>query len=89
MQIFLMLKQTCVTALSFFAIFLTSFRHRQKYWQLIMPVDLGFNEWLADAAYSADGKHLDTIPYPETEHYTKKVQHIQKIYLWLYADRIE
>lgn len=41
-------------------------------------------EWLGDPAYSADGVHLDTIPYPETAEYVKRVQSAQKIYQQLY-----
>lgn len=42
------------------------------------------SEWLKDPACSADGKHLDIIPYPETEEYVKRVLDAQKIYQQLY-----
>ena len=41
-------------------------------------------EWLADPAYSTDGKFLNTIPYPETAEYVKRVLDAQKIYQQLY-----
>ena len=41
-------------------------------------------KWLADSAYSEDQKTLDTIPYPETKKYVKKVMVVQKIYQMLY-----
>lgn len=41
--------------------------------------------WLSDAAYSADGKTLHTIPFEETEHYVKKVHRAQYIYQKLYG----
>ena len=40
--------------------------------------------WLEEAAYSADGKTLDTIPYPETANYVKTVLRRQAIYELLY-----
>lgn len=42
------------------------------------------SDWLRNAAYSADGKTLITIPYPETARYVKKVEKFRKIYLFLY-----
>ena len=41
-------------------------------------------EWLKDTAYSADGIHLDAIPYPETAEYIKRVQNARKQYQELY-----
>ncbi len=41
--------------------------------------------WLADPAYSADGKTLHTIPFEETKNYVKKVHRAQKIYQILYG----
>lgn len=41
--------------------------------------------WLADKQYSADGVHLDRIPYAETENYVKRVEKAQTIYRKLYA----
>lgn len=38
------------------------------------------NRWLADKQYSADGKTLTKIPFPETEQYLQRVQQNQKIY---------
>lgn len=37
-------------------------------------------KWLADKQYSADGVHLDVIPYAETEAYVKRVKAAQTIY---------
>lgn len=42
------------------------------------------SEWLADPAYSADGVHLDTIPYEETREYVKRVQDSKAIYRYYY-----
>ena len=36
--------------------------------------------WLEDPAYSADGVHLDTIPYSETEAYVERVTSAKAIY---------
>lgn len=41
-------------------------------------------DWLADANYSSDGKNLDSIPYPETENYVKKVESAKEMYIKLY-----
>lgn len=41
--------------------------------------------WLADTQYSADGVHLDRIPYAETEKYVERVKKAQTIYRKLYA----
>ncbi len=41
-------------------------------------------EWLADAAYSADGRTLKKIPYPETARYLKKITKIKKFYDFFY-----
>lgn len=41
-------------------------------------------EWLKDPAHSADGVHLDAIPYHETAEYVKRVLDAQKIYQQLY-----
>lgn len=41
--------------------------------------------WLSDAQYSADGVHLDQIPYAETENYVKRVKKAQTIYQKLYS----
>lgn len=40
--------------------------------------------WLADANYSADGKTLSRIPYPETENYLKKITKIKNFYDFFY-----
>lgn len=40
--------------------------------------------WLKDTAFSADGVHLDSIPYAETAAYVKKVKNAQTIYKELY-----
>ena len=36
--------------------------------------------WLKNSQYSDDGLHLQSIPYPETKRYVKKVLKYQKIY---------
>jgi len=43
------------------------------------------SRWLKDPAYSADGVHLDAIPYEETANYVKKVKNAQTIYKELYS----
>lgn len=40
--------------------------------------------WLSDAAYSADGRTLTTVPYAETESYAEKVQSAYDMYKKLY-----
>ncbi len=40
--------------------------------------------WLQNPAYSADGVHLDVIPYKETADYVEKVKNAQTIYKDLY-----
>lgn len=47
------------------------------------------NRWLKDKTYSADGKTLHTIPYPETRHYINKLKNNQKIYQLLYKINVE
>lgn len=42
------------------------------------------SSWLQDPALSADGKRLDSIPYPETNTYVKRVLEAQKRYQTLY-----
>lgn len=42
------------------------------------------DEWLKNELYSADGVHLDTIPYPETKQYVQRVLTAQKRYQRLY-----
>jgi len=37
-------------------------------------------KWLADPAYSADGKTIDTTPYPATNSYMKKVRSAYEVY---------
>ena len=41
-------------------------------------------EWLANPEYSSDGKTLDTIPYPETDEYVKKVEKMKQEYIKRY-----
>ncbi len=41
-------------------------------------------EWLNDTSLSADGIHLDTIPYPETDDYIERVQKARSMYQTLY-----
>ena len=43
------------------------------------------SSWLADSDISADGVHLDTIPYKETADYVKRVTEAQNRYQTLYA----
>lgn len=43
------------------------------------------HRWLADTQYSADGVHLEHIPYAETENYVKRVKKAQAIYRELYS----
>ena len=40
--------------------------------------------WLADERYSADGRTLKEIPFPETKEYVKRVELTEKIYEVLY-----
>ena len=41
-------------------------------------------EWLSDSKYSADGKTLSNIPYPETSNYVEKVKTAKEMYIKLY-----
>lgn len=41
-------------------------------------------QWLNDSAYSADGRSLTKIPYPETAAYVKKVENFRKFYRFFY-----
>ena len=38
------------------------------------------SKWLDNPRYSRDGKHLDVIPFPETENYIKRVRFNQTVY---------
>lgn len=40
--------------------------------------------WLQNPAYSADGVHLDTIPYSNTRWYLAQIQKTQRVYQQLY-----
>lgn len=42
------------------------------------------HNWLSDPRYSADGVHLDHIPFAETEEYVKRIEKAQTIYRRLY-----
>lgn len=44
------------------------------------------NQWLKDSKLSATGKHLDKIPFKETEQYIKKVNNSYIIYKKLYEN---
>ncbi len=44
------------------------------------------DRWLEDAACSKDGETLDTIPFPETEKYVKRVTRYIRIYKSLYGE---
>lgn len=52
----------------------------------IAAYNAGFvvGDWLEDIQYSADGKNLDEIPYPETANYVVKVENAKKMYSRLY-----
>lgn len=41
--------------------------------------------WLKNPSYSSDGVTLDSIPYPETSSYVKKVLNFRKIYQFFYG----
>ena len=41
--------------------------------------------WLADAAYSSDGKTLTHIPYSETANYVERVLKTQRVYQRVYS----
>lgn len=43
-------------------------------------------KWLADPAYSSDGKSLDYIPYPATQAYVKNVMEAYDTYKKLYTE---
>lgn len=45
------------------------------------------DRWLANPEFSADGLTLDTIPFPETENYLRRIQQFQRIYRILLALR--
>lgn len=47
------------------------------------------DRWLGDKNISKDGKHLDKIPYHETEIYLKKVKHAEKMYNKIYFENEE
>lgn len=38
------------------------------------------DQWLQNEAYSSDGIHLDSIPYPETASYVVKVENAKSVY---------
>lgn len=42
-------------------------------------------KWLNDPDYSADGKELYRIPFPETQNYVKKVEQREEVYKKLYG----
>lgn len=42
------------------------------------------SDWLMDEQYSADGKTLDEIPYPETSRYVEKIESAKEMYNRLY-----
>lgn len=44
------------------------------------------DKWLADSAYSRDGKTLDEIPFGETSRHVKKINRYYNIYKLLYPD---
>ena len=45
--------------------------------------------WLKNVEYSADGKRLKTIPYPETAAYVKKISESTKRYKKLYGKLLD
>lgn len=42
------------------------------------------DKWLSDSRYSSNGVTLDTIPFPETEHYVQNTEKYTKQYKKLY-----
>ena len=38
------------------------------------------DRWLANPDFSRDGQTLDTIPFPETENYLRRIRQFQRIY---------
>ena len=42
------------------------------------------SSWLNDGELSSDGVSLDTIPFPDPEHYVKKVERAKRIYETIY-----
>lgn len=73
------------------------------YWKYLADKFWGFTEtaaaynagegtvknWLKNAAYSADGKRLKVIPYPETAAYVKKISESEKRYKKLYGKLLD
>ena len=44
------------------------------------------DEWLSDHSYSPDGKAIVSAPFPETDHYIKKIAFYKKIYIFFYGE---
>ena len=44
--------------------------------------------WLGNEQYSKSGRHLDRIPYKETEQYVVKVLREYQVYKKLYSDKL-
>ena len=44
------------------------------------------DEWLSDPSYSPDGKTIVSAPFPETDHYIKKIAFYKKIYTFFYGE---
>lgn len=42
------------------------------------------DKWLKDKSYSLDGKSLDQIPFPETDHFVKRLRKNYTIYQHIY-----
>lgn len=43
--------------------------------------------WLKDKRFSKNGKQLHNIPFPETDHYIKKVLSVYQIYKFIYEKK--
>lgn len=68
-----------------FSILIKEFKNEET---AIAAYHAGFGnvrKWLADERYSSDGETLETIPFPSTAQYVKKVINVQKIYNKLYG----
>lgn len=48
----------------------------------------GVQRWLQNPAYSADGVHLDVIPYADTAQYVRRIVRNYEIYCQLYPNGI-
>ena len=66
----------------------------QRYEQIALAVAAynagpgNVDSWLENTEYAPDGKHLEKIPFSETEHYTKKVLSNYEAYQRLYQTQM-